>query len=152
MHGRRCRVAHKAALQSPRVRRIINQPTPFHPGDALKKPNLAAPMLPECDVPKMPMYGMGKSWVVIYTRDGRPYYHHPESGATQWAHPGTNVTTPPARPPETMRKPNPAVVGVLRLGGGSIAATTLFGILGGSPLLGHLMGEGSGHRVVQTRI
>mmetsp|Transcript_35636 Transcript_35636/g.111161 ORF Transcript_35636/g.111161 Transcript_35636/m.111161 type:complete len:171 (-) Transcript_35636:90-602(-) len=133
-------------------RQLMNQPMPFSPGDSIKKPDLAAPFLPEQDVPKMPIYGLGKDWVVVYSRDGRPYYHHPESNTTQWAHPVTGAVTPPSRPPEAARRPSPAILGAARLVGGTLAGTALFAALGGMPLLGHVLGEGAGsHRVVQPR-
>mmetsp|Transcript_37022 Transcript_37022/g.73269 ORF Transcript_37022/g.73269 Transcript_37022/m.73269 type:complete len:167 (+) Transcript_37022:58-558(+) len=144
-------VQRHAALQQ--VRTAINQAMPFTPGMQINKPNLASPMLPEQDVPKMPMYGLGKDWVVIYTKDGRPYYHHPESGTTQWAHPGTGVITPPSRPPEKMMKINPIIKYPVRLVSGIAALIMAIPIVGASPFLGRLVGGEKGSpAVVQTRI
>jgi len=144
-------VQRLAALQQ--VRTAINQNMPFTPGMSLNKPNLANPVLPEEDVPKMPMYSLGKDWVVVYTKDGRPYYHHAESGTTQWAHPMTGVVTPPARPPAKMLKMNPIVKYPMRLVSGIAVMIMLVPILGASPLLGRLVGgEKGSHAVVQTRI
>mmetsp|Transcript_98681 Transcript_98681/g.279224 ORF Transcript_98681/g.279224 Transcript_98681/m.279224 type:complete len:119 (-) Transcript_98681:205-561(-) len=114
-------------------------------------PHLRNPTTAESDVARMPIHDIRDGWFVIHTKDGRPYYHHPESGTTQWAHPRTKAVAPPVRPPENLRPPNPKILWPLRVVGGSLVAVWFFGIFGGSPLLGKLLGEGSGSfRVVEV--
>jgi len=144
-------VQRLAALQQ--VRTAINQNMPLTPGMSIPKPNLANPYLPEEDVPKMPMYGLGKDWIVVYTKDGRPYYHHPEKGTTQWAHPMTGVVTPPSRPPQQLMKVNPLVKYPMRLFSGIAVIIMGVPILGASPFIGRLVGgERGSHAVVQSSV
>eukprot|EP00931_Biecheleriopsis_adriatica_P074590 TRINITY_DN48618_c0_g1_i1.p1 TRINITY_DN48618_c0_g1~~TRINITY_DN48618_c0_g1_i1.p1 ORF type:complete len:175 (-),score=27.48 TRINITY_DN48618_c0_g1_i1:59-583(-) len=133
-----------APSAGPRPR--FNSPTnPSIPlGQTLKKPALANPMLPEENVPKMPIYNIGKDWVVIYTKDGRPYYYNHTTEETTWAHPRTGIVTPPSKPPEEMTAPQPILVYGARAIFGSVALFMSIAILGGSPLLGRLAGQGGG--------
>ncbi|CAE8612393.1 unnamed protein product, partial [Polarella glacialis] len=110
----------KLGADRPRFNANTNPMVPFHPGQALRKPVLASPALPEEDVPKMPIYNIGKEWVVIYTKEGRPYYHNHVTKATTWAHPRTGVITPPMRPPEEMMGMNPLLKTFLRGGFGFV--------------------------------
>ena len=49
----------------------------------------------DVDAPKMEMYNLGKDWIVIYTKDGRPYYYNQETEETTWVHPSTGVALYP---------------------------------------------------------
>eukprot|EP00440_Ansanella_granifera_P062774 gb/GFBE01068067.1/.p1 GENE.gb/GFBE01068067.1/~~gb/GFBE01068067.1/.p1 ORF type:complete len:175 (+),score=27.83 gb/GFBE01068067.1/:1-525(+) len=135
----------------PRFNSPTNPQLPLAGGQALKKPHLASPMLPEGDVPKMPIYSIGKDWVVIYTKDGRPYYYNHETKETTWAHPKTGVVTPPSKPPDETRELSPIIRYAFRAFFGTAGGLMLFVFMGGSPLLGRLAGHsGNGARVVQV--
>ncbi|OLQ15475.1 Adenylate cyclase type 10 [Symbiodinium microadriaticum] len=123
---------------SPCRRFALNTQVPFQDGQELQKPHLAAPMLPEQDVPKMQYYSLGQAWVVIYTKDGRPYYHNHATGETTWAHPNTGVVTPPSKPPESMTGLSPLVRYSIRAVLGTAAALMAVLISGASPILGSL--------------
>merc|ERR1712232_373608 len=106
--------------------------------EKLATPPLRNPFVHEGDVPKTEMYDMSPKgsdgWILLKNKDDRPYYHHPESGVTQWAHPRTGIITPPAKPPEQTNMPNPVVLRVVRIVGTCAALTAATFIFGNNAL------------------
>lgn len=152
MLPRRARLGRRAGLLAGQVRH--NQPTnpqvPFTSGQTLKKPALVQPILPEVDAPKMEMYSLGKDWIVIYTKDGRPYYFNQETEETTWIHPGTGVSVPPSKPPADTRSMPSVLKWLFRGFFYSMGGLMLLATLGGSPLLAPLIYSGDSS-VVQVR-
>merc|ERR1719401_2677522 len=121
---------------------------PSHPGQKLSTPSLRSAYVPESSVPKLSLYHLDGDWLVYYKKDGRPYYHNPKTGVTQWAHPTTGEVHPPAAPVYE-KPPNPYVLGAVRIGGKSFFIIAGLGFFGFFPLMGRMLGEGKSHRVVQ---
>ena len=137
-----------ARVGRPRYNSPTNPQIPF--GKQLKKPALVQPSMPEVDAPRMEMYNLGKDWIVIYTKDGRPYYYNQETEETTWVHPSTGVAVPPSKPPAETRTLPVVLKWLARCIFYSIGGVMLWASMGGSPLLARLISSGDS-AVVQVR-
>lgn len=118
--------------------------TPMQFKGEIMKGRLRNPWMPEEMVQGMPVYDMKNGWVSIHTKEGRPYYHHAESGTTQWNHPRTNEVRPPNTPAMEANVPAKSNSNIMRNIRYGITAFCAFAVFGGTPLLGHLFGDGPG--------
>lgn len=134
----------------PRYNSPTNPQIPFTSGKPLKKPALMQPSMADVDAPKMEMYNLGKDWIVIYTKDGRPYYYNQETEETTWVHPSTGVALPPSKPPAETRTLPVALKWLGRCIFYSIGGVMLWAAMGGAPLLARLISSGDS-AVVQVR-
>eukprot|EP00971_Amphidinium_carterae_P121546 2406961-Amphidinium_carterae.1 len=96
----------------------------------IREPPLRSPYMIEEDAKKtqVSMFDLGHDgWVVLYTRKGRAYYFHPESGMTQWEHPKTGVYSPPVSDIGIFGEmPSPTTLRILNIVGWSFTIPAFF--------------------------